>query len=145
MFTKDRMRFIRFCVVGASGVFVNLGIFTLFQAIVLAQVMPDEDARFLVANFSGVAVSIFTNFLLNDFWTWGDREKHGHAHFWTRLLKFYLVSSVAAAVQVGVAWLVRSHFGMLDQLAVLIGIGVATVINFTANHFWTFQERQESN
>jgi len=145
MFTEDRVRFIRFCAVGASGVVVNLGVFTLFQVVLLANLVPGDDTRFLLANVSGVAVSIFTNFLLNDFWTWGDREKRGHAHFWSRLSKFYVVSSAAAAVQVGVAWLVRSQFGMMDQLAVLIGIGVATVINFTANHFWTFREHPESN
>ncbi len=143
----DPKRFIRFCVVGASGVVVNLGVFT-----VASWLLPQSlqgDARFVAANVAGFVISVLTNFLLNDFWTWGDREKRGHAHFWSRLLRFYTVSSVAGIVQIGVAYAARSWLaaaglgwssGVVDKLAVLIGIGVATIINFVANNIWTFSD-----
>lgn len=143
MVTEERVRFVRFCVVGASGVIVNLAIFTLFMNVVLVTRIAGDDDRFLAANFAGFLVSVLTNFLLNDFWTWGDREKQGHDHFFRRLGKFYVVSSIAGAVQLGVAFGARSWFGLWDQLAVLVGIGVATVINFVANHLWTFGEKPE--
>ncbi|MFT7623858.1 MAG: dolichol-phosphate mannosyltransferase [Myxococcota bacterium] len=138
--TPERARFLRFCAVGASGVVVNLGIFTVAMAMLLPGWIESDDSRFLAANGVGFLVSVLTNFLLNDFWTWGDREKRGHAHFWSRLGRFYTVSSVAGVVQLGVAFAVRAYLGVWDQLAVLVGIGVATVINFVANNIWTFKE-----
>ncbi len=145
LLTEERVRFIRFCVVGATGVVVNLGVFSLFMSVVLPSVVADESARFVTCNFIGFVVSVFTNFLLNDFWTWGDRAKHGHAHFWARLGKFYLVSSIAGAVQMGVAYAVRAYAGVPDLLAVLIGIAVATVINFVANNLWTFGDDERAD
>ena len=136
---RDRIRFIRFCVVGVSGVVVNLGFFTLAHA-VLAPRWPDTANAFVIANLIGFLISVFTNFLLNDFWTWGDREKRGHGHFWARLSKFYLVSSVAGGVQLGVASLCHVRFGVHEHASVLIGIGVATAINYVANNIWTFRD-----
>lgn len=132
LFTPERVRFIRFCVVGLSGVAVNLGVFSLFDR---------AEVPFLLSNVAGFLVSVLTNFLLNDFWTWGDRQKHGHAHFFQRLAKFYLVASVGGAVQLGVAYGVRAALQLHKPLAVLCGIAVATVINYAANHYWTFRER----
>jgi len=138
--TPERARFIRFCVVGASGVVVNLVFFSLVYLWLLESMATiDKDLRFLLANLVGFLISVFTNFLLNDYWTWGDRAKH-HDHFWRRLGAFYLVSSVAGVVQLGVAQLVHVSFHVIEQLAVLVGIGVATIINFVANNVWTFKE-----
>ena len=137
---KEHKRFVRFCVVGATGVAVNLGVFTLWNNLLLAGSSATDGQRFLLSNVAGFVVSVLTNFLLNDFWTWGDREKRGQQHFFQRLGMFYVVSSIAGVVQIGVAWTAREYLGVWDHLAVLIGIGVATVINFVANHLWTFGE-----
>lgn len=146
LMTPERVRFVRFCVVGASGVVVNLAVFTLVHAWLLVDALPDESTRFVVANSAGFAVSVLTNFVLNDFWTWGDRGKHGHAHFVSRLMKFYLVSSIGGAVQIAVAYLTRDALAdttlpLIDHLAVLVGVGVATIINYVANNVWTFREK----
>jgi dolichol-phosphate mannosyltransferase len=151
--SAERIRFIRFCTVGGSGVFVNLAVFSLFMELLLLNLFPDRNIRFVISNVAGFLASVLTNFLLNDYWTWGDREKRGHRHFVGRLYKFYLVSSAAGIVQIGVAWTARSYLGgdtlmaigswqinVMDQLAVVIGIGVATVINYVANNLWTFRD-----
>jgi len=141
--TRKNIRFIRFCAVGASGVIVNLAIFTLSHQLLKTQGNDDTDA-FVVANVAGFIVSVFTNFLLNDYWTWGDREKRGHGHFFARLTKFYLVSSMAGGVQLGVATLSYLYFSIHEQGSVLIGIAVATGINYVANNFWTFREEPKT-
>src|SRR5690606_35633766 len=93
---NDITRLIRFGLVGGAGVVVNLVIYRLFL-----WGLPEEqtiETRILIANFFGVLVSIFTNFLLNDRWTWGDREK-GEGRWFSRLGKYYLSASVAGVVQ----------------------------------------------
>jgi dolichol-phosphate mannosyltransferase len=142
--TPERIRFVRFCAVGGSGVVVNLAIFSLCMDWLLLSALGAEETRFVLSNVAGFVVSVCTNFLLNDFWTWGDRQKRGHRHFMGRLSKFYLVSSLAGIVQIGVAYFTRAHLGVFDHGAVMIGIGVATLINYVANNLWTFRNKTQA-
>ncbi len=140
--TPERARFLRFCFVGLSGVVVNLGVFSVASRLLLGA-FPDADDRFTAANVAGFLVSVLTNFLLNEFWTFGDRALHrSHTQLLRRLVKFYLVASLAGLVQIGVARLARSELQLVDHVAVLCGIALATVINFIANNVWTFRVKR---
>ena len=128
LLTPERLRLLRFCIVGASGVVVNLAAFEVaFMAF-----------SFVVSNSIGIAVSIFTNFMLNDRWTWADRAKKP---FWHRLSAFYLVSLSAAAVQLGFSYACYEWLEIQRHLSLLIGIAAATGINFVTNNVWTFRGR----
>lgn len=141
LLSKEQRRFIKFCMVGASGVPVNLlctwiGYRWLFPGVA-------EEGRKAAAYVLGILVSIFTNFLLNDLWTWRDRDKTD-GHFLGRLLRFYLVCSAASLIQFGTAmalsvWL-RLHY-LVSQLC---GIALATAVNFLINNVWTFRNRTRS-
>ena len=142
------LRLVRFGVVGGTGVVVNLVVFRI-----LLWILPDTmliEQQIPLANFVGIVVSIFTNFLLNDRWTWGDREK-GQNRWWGRLGKYYLTASVAGGVQLGVTslsfeWIWR-HMGLelfghalSPDLALLTGIACGMAINFVVSHVWTFKD-----
>lgn len=153
-------RFVRFGVVGASGVFVNLAVVALFERVILADLDPHlverfgyGDIRGTLAILAGIVVSIFTNFVLNDAWTWGDRPKGGALAWVRRCLHFYVTNGAAAGLQFGVAWALL-HFGVFARsvagldltpfeamMCSLAAIAVATPLNFAVNHFWTFRER----
>lgn len=143
------VRVAKFGVVGLSGVVVNLVIFELFYRLILTEVAVES--RLVAANLFGVVVSIFTNFILNDRWTWGDREKGGAGDWFGRLVKYYLLASVAAGVQVFVTWasftLFWEHFELVlfdvdlsPTASLLTGIGSGMAINFLASHFWAFRD-----
>ncbi len=142
-----RRRFLQFCAVGASGVVVNLGIFELAQWAFGDRLGPDM--RYAAANATGILVSILTNFLLNDLWTWGDRRQDANFSRVRRLGAFYLVASVGGAIQLGVGYGTRAvlqqmelPFGLdvrRDTLSVLTGIGAATFVNYFLNNAWTFR------
>ncbi|MGM0555080.1 MAG: GtrA family protein [Myxococcota bacterium] len=162
--TRGRVkRLIKFGIVGGSGVIVNLVIFEFVYRFMFAGI-PGE-TRVTVANFAGILVSIFTNFVLNDRWTWGDREKGTLRHWFGRMTKYYLAAGVAALVQLVVTWaayrFVFKSLGLdvpfpawlaslwpslpatLDispTLSVLTGIACGMVINFLASHLWAFQD-----
>lgn len=148
--TDNRLRLLKFAGVGLSGTFVNLGIFWLAYHVVFAPVFGG-DLRFVAANAAGFVVSVFTNFLLNDWWTWGDRRKGGPGHWFSRLAKFYVTASGAGAVQLFTAWLslalvwtpLSLHlagFELAPTLGVLTGIGCGMIINFTVSHLWAFRD-----
>ncbi len=127
--TPERLRVVRFCIVGASGVVVNLAVFELAFMVL----------TFVASNALGIAVSIFTNFLLNDRWTWGDRDK---APFLRRVTAFYVVSLSAALVQLGASWVCYDLLDFHRHVALLLGIAAATGINFVSNNIWTFRSKR---
>ena len=142
-------RLIKFGVVGASGVVINLGVFE-FVLFLLSDQGQLADRIFL-ANLVGVVVSIFWNFMLNDRWTWGDRVKGGRTEWFKRLTKYYVSASAAAVVQLVVT---QASFALLwsqlalsvldhdltPSLALLTGVGFGMVINFLASHLWAFRD-----
>ncbi len=146
-------RLAKFAVVGFSGVFVNLAVSELLFRGVLVDV-AEPTGRLAISNAIGVVVSIFTNFLLNDRWTWGDRKK-GDGRAWvTRLAKYYVSASLAGAVQVGLSSLsFELVFQALDfelfglkldsTLSICTGIAAGMVINFVASHFWAFKDEED--
>lgn len=133
-------RFFRFAVVGGSGVAVNMGFATLGYHVLFAGVSPTLLPH--ISTFFGIVVSIFTNFLLNDLWTWGDRPKHGRADWFRRLGLYYVFAGFGVLVQ----WLVMStlHVWLLEwpyPIANLLGIGAGVLINYEVNNRFTFKER----
>ena len=138
--TPERLRFLKFCVVGGSGVAVNMAVFEGVQWLLAA---PSSRLHFNLALTLGFAVSCLTNFLLNDFWTWGDREKRGRAHFFQRLGTYYVASLSGYGVQAGVGNLLLAVTSWPPRFAVLVGIGFGTVFNFVLNNFVTFRVKRK--
>ena len=133
-------RLIRFGVVGGSGVVVNLAVFTAGQAI--ARLYFIDDIAFQIAVALGIIVSIGTNFLLNDRWTWGDLRKGAATRSWLhRLWRFYAVSFASGALNFAVARQLRVILDSNPYVAVLGGIACAMSMNFVVNHWWTFRTK----
>jgi putative flippase GtrA len=132
-------RLFRFCVVGASGVAVNLAVLWLTLALLPAAWGAWQGRT---AQAAGILVSILTNFLLNDRWTWGDRKSSGAGHWSRRLGMFYLVSAVAALLQWSCSVVLHERLSLWIYLAQALGIVLAMGINFTMNHRWTFRHRR---
>lgn len=147
-------RLTKFGIVGASGVVVNLVIFESLYRIVLTFV--GVDTRLLLANAAGIVVSIFTNFLLNDSWTWGDRIKGQRRHWFRRVAKYYVLASAAAVVQLLTTWLsfrifwaplgwTFSGIDISPTLALFTGIALGMGINFVASHLWAFRDVEDEH
>lgn len=145
MNTEDYKRFVKFAIVGFSGAIVNILIFETFMFLFSSLA---DSPRILISNVIGIIVSIFSNFLLNDRWTWGDRKK---ISFLNRLIKFYTAASFAAAVQLAGTWastiyfwssftLVLKNHNFSPTLGLMTGIALGMFINFATSHFWAFKE-----
>ena len=80
--------FLKFAAVGASGVVVNLASFTLLMNMGLNK---------FIASPIAIELSIITNFLFNNFWTFSKRDMNDRIHI--RGLKFNIVSFAALARQ----------------------------------------------
>lgn len=146
----ERRRFLKFCLVGGSGVVVNLAFVWIGNVLLFATLA--DNVKTPLAYALGIVVSIFTNFLFNHFWTWSDVPGRGAGRFLVRLVKFYVVSSIAALVQFlvsnGLAFFMKLYVQagtgelhiLWKLLFALVGIGVGMLINFFMNHYWTFKK-----
>lgn len=125
------LRFALYLLVGASGVLVQLATLRLMLWTV-------TDA-FVVAQIIGVLAAMTSNFLLNNAITYSDRRLRGMAQL-RGLLSFYLICSLGAIANVGVAGAV---FRVVPQpeIASLSGAAVGAVWNFLASAVFTWRAR----
>lgn len=124
--------FIKFGIVGISGVLVNLGCFSLFLQMGMNKFLASPVA---------IELSIISNFLFNNYWTFGDRNTRDGMR--VRGLKFNLVSFVALGVSYGtfVVLSLVSPEGS-PQAHQLAGIIPAMLINYLLNSYWTFGQEE---
>lgn len=114
-------RFIKFCIVGGSGVFVNLGILVFLVEIFTFQERP----AYIIA----VAISILTNYTLNSLFTYSDKKSPSRKESMKRVLYYYAISVAVMFFNFAIFSLSLS-FGLYYVLAAMIGIVAATVLNF---------------
>jgi dolichol-phosphate mannosyltransferase len=126
-------RFLRFCAVGFSGVFVNEGVLK-----VLTDVFG---LYYLYASCFAVEFAIISNFLLNEYWTFGDRssQQPGLMHRFQRFLKFNLICALGAVLNIATLWVLTELVEIHYLLSNLAGIGVATLWNFGMNSRITWE------
>lgn len=132
----------RFGVVGAAGVFVNLGVFNLLR---LGPLGPSGDAagddnRVVTAKIIATVVSILFAWLAHRGWTFRGLQRHRPTR---ELVLFGAVNVVALVLEAGV--LAISHYGLgftsalADNVAALLGIGMATVVRYTGYSLMVFK------
>ena len=127
----EMVRFLKFCAVGISGIFVNMGLLWALTELV--------GFPYLVSAAFGIELSIISNFVLNDYFTFSDRRLPRVKSFLNRLLKFNLVSLAGLGVNIGVLSLLTEVFGVYYLLSNLCGIATATLWNYLLNTWWTWK------
>jgi dolichol-phosphate mannosyltransferase len=125
-------RFIKFCLVGASGVIVNIGLLWILT----------ESLRLFYLHSAAIAIetSILTNFALNERWTWSDKSSKspGKSSVLSRAAKFNLFSLGGLVINMTVLWMLTHFFSVYYIFSALAGIAVATFWNYKVNKHWTW-------
>jgi dolichol-phosphate mannosyltransferase len=129
--TGELTRFIKFGIVGLSGVGVNEGLLWL---------LTDYGGLFYLQSAAiAIEASIITNFILNNYFTFADRRQGGAVTFFQRLLKFNMVSLVGVGINLGVLGALTSQFGIYYLVSNIFGIAVAMLWNYLLNNWWTWR------
>jgi putative flippase GtrA len=167
---KRRRRFIVFCLVGGSGVLVNVAV---FRAVLMlwpgAEDLQTAGAGSVptnVAGFSGWLVSVLSNFVLNDRFTFDDQIERIDGGWQKRLGRYYISATATLVLQLAVLnaalWLLTggpfaaplaelaASAGVIGQLFALVGayvrtfsnlcgIALGTVVNYALSKRWVFK------
>lgn len=148
-------QFVKFALVGASGVLVNLAVFIIvlllwelvagrlhggadlshyIHAAVVKSAHAIPTAALYLANALGFMVSVITNYYLNRRWTFRSSGRVA-----TEFPRFVAVSVLAYAGNVGVLTLCRSHFGLSAVVSQIIAIAAVMPFNYILNKLWSFR------
>lgn len=126
-------RFVMFCLVGLSGVFVHMAVLATLYKWLLVAYMP--------AQVTATVIAMTTNYLLNNIITFRDRRLKG-VNLLRGLLSFYVVCSLGALLNVALATYLYMQ-AVPWWLAALFGIAAAAVWNFTLSSIYTWRRRIE--
>lgn len=127
-FTNSKT-FIKFSIVGASGVIVNLGIFTILM---------NSGLNKFIASPVSVEISIISNFFFNNFWTFANRNTEERLHL--KGFKFNVVSLFSLGVSYSTFLSLSLLFpNVIPQIHQIFAIIPAAVINYFLNVYWTFE------
>lgn len=129
--TGEIFRFLKFCVVGLTGVFVNMGILYLLTEFV--------GIYYLVSGLLAVESAIVSNFVLNELWTFRDRGGGTKLH---RFGKFNLVAAGGLVINLAVLFIFTEFAGLYYLLSNLLGIFTAAIFNFSMNTLHTWREKR---
>ena len=143
--SRERIRFIKFAVVGAIGSLVDIGVMNL-----LTQVFH---FRLVTAGSISFVCAVINNFFGNRYWTYPDsRSKPIHR----QLGMFFIVNAIGIAIRIPILKyvepplaglfesMVHISYDAADALAknatLIFAIGVVMLWNFFVNRYWTYND-----
>ena len=127
------LSFIKFNLVGLSGVAVNEGLLLLFVFLGI---------YYLYASAVAIEISIDSNFILNDLWTFRDR-RHGHAG--VRLMKFNGLMLIGLVANLAIVYAGTEYFGIYYALSNLIGIAAAFLLRYWLSIRFAWIKKEEKS
>jgi len=125
--------FIKFNIVGLVGVIVNEGVLLL---------LVFEGAYYLYASAVAIEVSIISNFVLNDLWTFRDRR---HGHIVVRMLKFNGLMLIGLVVNLVILFAGTAYLGISYAISNLIGIAAAFILRYWLSIRFAWIKKEEES
>jgi len=119
-------KFIKFCIVGFTGLIIDFGTTYLCKEIIKIQKY--------VSNAIGFTLAASANYFLNRIWTF---KSHDPNIAW-EYSKFLIVSLIGLGINTLILWILVRFFKKHFYLSKLIAIFVVTIWNFIANLLFTF-------
>lgn len=125
------VQLIQFGLVGGLGFVINLAVFALCQKAI--------GLPYLIAYAIAWLVAVTNNFVLNRRWTFNEHARSSRIHF--QALRFFLVSTIAAAVGAGLLALMVEVGGFAKMPAEAVAVLASTPLNFLGNKLWSFRPK----
>ena len=120
------LQFIKFCVVGGTGVVVDFGITFLFK--------EKLQLNKYIANSLGFMAAASTNYLLNRWWTFRSHDPEVAQQY----VQFVGISAIGLILNNIIIYLLNDKARLNFYLSKLIAIGLVTLWNFFMNYYFTF-------
>jgi putative flippase GtrA len=127
LITKELiLKFIKFGIVGVSGILVDFSITYFFKEKVKLQKY--------VANSLGFIMATFSNYLLNRYWTFESHDPKAFEQF----SKFFIIALVGLIFNNLIIYFLNDRLKINFYVSKICAIAVVSVWNFFANYIYTF-------
>ena len=120
------VKFLKFGIVGFSGVFVDFGVTYACKEWLKIQKY--------IANSIGFTVAASSNYFFNRIWTFRSQNPDVA----TEYTRFFIISLVGLGIANLIVWLMHGKLKQNFYLSKLFAIGMVTIWNFFANYYITF-------
>ena len=120
------LKFLKFCVVGFSGMVVDFGVTWLCK--------EKFGWNKYISNSLGFILAATNNYLWNRLWTFQSTNTNIPIEYG----KFFLISIIGLIINNLTIYLLHGKLKWNFYLAKIFAIGVVTIWNFTMNYFFTF-------
>ncbi len=143
-------RLVQFCIVGASGMVIDLSFYALLQFLLSFTWLADRKSALFgstwhlaVAAGMSIAIALVWNFTLNRRLTFNDAHK---GDLLRQFFTYVLSNALAIILSFSVRLLLPAHFGFFARhrlAAAVVGIVAATAISFSMARWLVFARRPE--
>lgn len=125
----------KFLVVGGTGFVI--------QAVILRILVENFTVNPTIANLLGAVAAIFSNFNLNNRWTFKKEKVQGIGKYFWKLLNFYATSAIGVIIiQTGVIFLGDYFIGRKYYfIYFIVGTAILTFYNFTMYRFVIWRKK----
>ncbi len=128
--SKFGFQFIRYSIIGASGVAIHL----LVLYLLYAQWQWPYALSLLIA----IQIALASNYVWNNQWTFGE-QRFMKSEWWTGLIRYNLACLLGSTYNLAIGWYLVHH-GMNWVFASLLGIMVGISWNYMANQAFTWKK-----
>lgn len=120
------LKFIKFSMVGFSGVFVDFGITFICKEFLKIQKY--------ISNAIGFTTAAMTNYFLNRMWTF-----HSHnPNIGLEFTRFFLIALIGLGINLLIIWTMTGKFRVNFYISKLAATLLVTIWNFLINAYFTF-------
>jgi putative flippase GtrA len=142
---QERVRFMKFAMVGALGAVIDFGVMNLMTHLF--------NMKLVIAGTISFTCAVCSNFVLNRYWTYPDSRSK---HILHQLGMFVIVSMAGIAFRIPIlhyveppmAYAVQKVTNFPDETAhflaknatLAFAIGVVMIWNFFINRYWTYND-----
>jgi putative flippase GtrA len=120
------LKFIKFSLVGFSGLFVDFGTTFFCKEILKIQKY--------VANTCGFTLAATTNFFMNRIWTFHSTNPNIMLEF----TRFFFIALIGLCINLLIIWAMSGKFKVNFYVSKLVATIVVTLWNFLINAYYTF-------
>ncbi|RME87021.1 MAG: GtrA family protein [Anaerolineae bacterium] len=143
---KERIRFLRFAVVGTIGAVVDFGTFNLLNSLLGIQAV--------IASVISFTAAVTSNFIWHRYWTYPDSRSKPVAQ---QMTQFAFVSVIGLSIRTPIfaaleplfrrMFATRLHIPLPlsadflgHNLALAVAVGIVMLWNFFVNRYWTYND-----
>ncbi|HEX8729962.1 MAG TPA: GtrA family protein [Ktedonobacterales bacterium] len=128
--------------IGGIAAVINLVVLDLMYNVVKLPIV--DSVRWLIAFLIAAEISTFSNFVLNDRFTFSHLSGHARS-WWARCLRFHSTSAAGTIATLVMSFGFKTWLGMSALIAEAVAILLALILNFTMHHVWTYRHIKEDD